>query len=177
MKLRLILGMVMLVSVAMWGCNNNTRSDSDTDFDEIVQASDGIILLSMEDAYVLQDITEPKRNTAEWSFKVLNKGRYEVWLTSHTKDTMNLSYEKPVIVHFGDTRLEVQPVGNEIVLNDMKVVKPYFRADSRIGSILIEDTGSYNIQVISEKVVPPEVSLRSSASTIMDKLYLIPQTH
>lgn len=175
MRFRLI--WLLGIFIAMWACNNNTLSDGDTDFDEIVQANDGRILLNLEDAYVLQDLTEPKRNTAEWSFKVLNKGRYEVWLTSHTKDTMNLNYDKPVIVHFGDTKLEVQPVGNEIVLNDKQVRMPYYRADSKMGSILIEDTGSYNIQVISEKVVSAEVSSHNSACTIIDKLYLVPQTH
>ena len=169
--------LVVIGLVALWSCNSVDGNKESEAEDTIVQAEDGSIFLSLKDAYVLQDVSNPKRNTAEWRFTVINKGRYEVWLTSHTKDTMNLEYEKPVIVHFGDKRLEAQPVGNEIVLDDAEVDKPYYRADSRIGSILIEDSGSYNLQFISEKVLKNVPGKKKSASTIIDKIFLIPQTH
>ena len=161
--------------IFLFGCNGNSNIDTNSEAD-IVQKSDGRILLSLEDAYLLNDKKFPKRNTAEWNFTVTDKGRYEVWLISYTKDTMNLSYDKPVIVHFGDTRLEALPIGNEIVLGDNRVEEPYYRADSRIGSILIEDTGNYNIQIISEKVVPSEESANNAAWTIMNRIMLKPQT-
>jgi phenolic acid decarboxylase len=38
----------------------------------------------------------------------------------------------------------------------MDVSYPYFRADSFLGSLYIQDTGLYNVQIISEKILPKE---------------------
>lgn len=169
-----VFAIIILLSLFA-GCNDMGEKESVAIQNEIIQSVDGNIFLSLKDAYLFADKKNPKRNTAEWSFKVLNKGRYEVWLTSHTKDTMHLTYDKPVVVHFQNYRLAAQPVGNEIVLDDVNVCKPYYRADSRIGSILIRDTGHYNLQVISEKVLPLEENINNAANTVFDQIILKPQ--
>lgn len=166
---------IIVAFLALYACNN-ADSDQVVPEGDIVQKLDGNIFLSLKDAYLLYDEDNPHTNTAEWGFTVNSKGRYEVWLSSLTRDTMNLSYNVPVVVHFGDKRLEIQPVGNEIVLDDDHVSKPYFRADSRIGSILIEDTGHYNIQIVSEKVLPCKGDNDLDAvNTILDQIILRPQ--
>jgi len=53
-----------------------------------------------------------------------------------------------------DNRLEALPLCDKIVTNSTDVTYPYFRADSFMGSLYIQDTGSYNIQLISEKIIP-----------------------
>jgi len=173
LRIFVVVFLIALVS----GCNNMGNNEDDVIENEIVQTVEGNIFLSLKDAYLLADKKNPKRNTAEWNFKVINKGRYEVWLTSHTKDTMHLMYEKPVIVTFENERLEKQPIGNEIILNDKNVCQPYYRADSKIGSILIRDTGHYNLQLISEKVLPAAENINNSANTVFDQIILRPQMH
>jgi len=159
------------------GCSGN-KANEGTDIvleNEVVQSVNGDILLALEDAYLFNDSSNPDRNTAEWNFLVKNEGRYEVWLSSLTRDTMNLGYSMPVIVNFGDKRLEIQPIGDEILIDN--VDKPYFRADSRAGSIYIDDPGHYNLQVISEKVLPGSVIKDGTARgivTILDQIKLIP---
>jgi hypothetical protein len=91
-------------------------------------------------------------NTAEWNIVVSKPGRYSVWLSSATKDTMNLSYASSVKINLEDERLEAKPIGDRIVLNANEVKYPYFRADSYMGSFYIQEAGEYNLQVISEKV-------------------------
>jgi len=173
---RLVL--VIISVLLIYGCNNSEDREEEITADDIIQNQNGNIILSLKDAYLLSDKDNPHRNTAEWGFTVNSKGRYEVWLSSFTKDTMNLSYLEPVIVHFGDKKLESQPVGNKIVLDDDHVSEPYFRADSRLGSILIEDSGHYNIQIISEKVLPSMGSkLSVNANTILDQIILKPQEY
>ncbi len=169
---------LIFAALLSYGCNNGENREEDLSEGDVIQKQDGSIFLSLKDAYLFYDEDNPNRNTAEWGFTVNSKGRYEVWLSSLTKDTMNLSYNEPVVIHFGDKRLEIQPVGNEIMLNDNHVSRPYFRADSKIGSILIEDTGHYNIQIVSEKVLPRGVdSDRAPANTILDQVILKPQEY
>lgn len=170
---------VITVSIILLSaCNNQGKRNKEVYDDDIVQKTNGHILLSMKDAYMHYDKENPDQSTAEWGFTVNSKGRYEIWLSSLTLDTMNLSYEEPVIIHFGDKRIEKQPVGNRIVLDDDHVVFPYYRADSKLGSILIEDSGHYNLQVISEKVLPvTEDSEIATASTILEQIILVPLTH
>jgi len=164
------------MSLVLGGCRNKAGQEVSNNnlMNEVVQMGDGDILLAMEDAYLFNDENNPDRNTAEWTFQVKSEGRYEVWLSSLTKDTMNLEYNMPVIVNFGDKRLEIQPIGDEI-LNDIGVMSPYFRADSRAGSIYINDAGQYNLQVISEKVLPGSMLKNSSSAginTILDHIRL-----
>jgi len=122
--------------------------------DNIVQQDDGKIIFELNDAYQLHDKESPEKNTAEWLFHAETEGRYEVWLSSLTKDTMDLKFDSPVIVTVGDTRIESRPVGNEIVLDATDSQVPYFHADSKLGSVMISPAGDYELQVISEKVLP-----------------------
>lgn len=173
-----ILATLFLLVLMFVGCNSNGGKDQSEVIieNEIIQSGKSDILLNIKDAYLFSDDTNPDRNTAEWNFMVMSEGRYEVWLTSLTRDTMDLAYQMPVIVNFGDKRLESQPVGDEIVL-DKDVAQPYYRADSRLGSIYIDDPGHYNIQIISEKILPYS-KIRESAvggtHTILNQLRLKP---
>jgi len=172
--------MAVVILTTIGGCKKTgDRSDILITDNEVIQQSDGNILLDINDAYLLSDAEHPARNTAEWQFKALSKGRYEVWLSSITRDTMNLNYDQPVIVTFENKRITEKPIGNEIVLNDRNVNTPYFRADSKLGSIYIEDPGHYNIQVISEKLIPASISAGlelASPHTIVKYLILKPLT-
>ena len=173
--------MVMGLVIISGGCGNkgNNVAQDEPVQNEVIQFSNGTIMLNIQDAFLFNDEKNPDRNTAEWNFLVNNGGRYEVWLSTITQDTMDLGYQMPVIVNFGDKRLEGQPVGDEIII-DEKVEKPYFRADSRLGSIYIEDPGHYNIQIISEKVLP-DARIKSSAirgaNAILDQVILKPLTN
>jgi len=141
-----------------------------------MQELNGTISLSLKDAYLFSDDNNPDRNTAEWNFTVNNQGRYEVWLSSLTQDTMHLEYSLPVIVTFGDKRLEGQPIGDNIVF-DKNVEKPYYRADCKLGSIYIDDPGHYNIQLISEKVISGtklKEHLLKGTHTVFDQISLRP---
>ena len=163
------------------GCNREPKAETEVlpSENEVVQQSDGNIFLDIDDAYLLSDEMNPSRNTAEWRFKVKSTGRYEVWLTSLTRDTMDLHYDIPVIVTFEDKRISEKPVGNEIILDDRDVQKPYYRADSRIGSIYIEDPGQYNIQIISDKLRAGTTAAQSTiqgSQTILKSLILKPLT-
>jgi hypothetical protein len=181
--IRIVFGVIVAMLLMInQGCGNvNGGMDEASAVDavsEVVELSDGSILLNLKDAYLFNDENNPDRNTAEWNFSIKSVGRYEVWLSSLTRDTMNLQYKNPVIVNFGDKRLQGQPVGNEIKPDPQD--QPFFRADSKLGSIYVEDPGHYNLQVISEKVLPL-VGLRESGfngvSTILDHVILKPLTN
>ncbi len=125
------------------GQNNNGESPK--------QASGEAVQLKIEDAALVQDVTNPRGNTAEWSFSVDKTGRYEVWLSSITVDTMNLGFDTAVTITAGDSRISKMPIGDDIVIDD-SVKAPYFRADSQMGSLFFAKPGEYMVQVISEKV-------------------------
>jgi hypothetical protein len=153
-RIRLIITL-FLAGLVLASCGESKRKTNRANLSEnIIQGDDGNIILDLEDAYQLHDNDIPGRNTAEWLFHANKEGRYEVWLNSLTKDTMDLRFEAPVIVTCGGTRLEIRPVGNEIVLDASDSQDPYFRADSRLGSVMISTPGDYELQVISEKILP-----------------------
>ena len=174
-KAGLVFGVIIFF---ITGCNQGSNSDRlKDDTTAVIQNGKEDISLPLKDAYLLHDQENPERNTAEWNIEVQSSGRYEVWLSSLTKDTMNLSYNEPVIITFGNNRIETQPVGNEIVLDGVKSNAPYFRADSKLGSIFIDDPGQYSLQVISEKVLPASGANDKSQAvhTILDQIILKPQ--
>lgn len=169
----LVIGLSLFFIIS---CNQGTNSDNSGENAPVavIQNGNGDISLRLKDAYRLYDNENPKRNTAEWSVEVCSSGRYEVWLSSLTTDTMDLSYDEPVIVTFGEDRIEARPVGNKIILDNIEKTSPYFRADSRLGSIFIDDAGQYNLQVISEKVLPESLVKYSHqpVHTILDQIIL-----
>jgi hypothetical protein len=70
-----------------------------------------------------------------------------------------------------DNRLETLPIVNRVVQNSADVSSPYYQADSFMGSLYIQDTGMYSVQVISDRVLPkkfrPSGSSPDDFSTIL----------
>lgn len=123
---------------------------------KILQQKDGTISLKVDKADCYQDKDNPATNTAEWNVVVSKSGRYNVWLTSSTKDTTDLKYNNSVLLSIVDNRIEAHPAINKIIHNSKDVSYPYFRADSFIGEMYIQDTGLFNVQIISEKIIPKD---------------------
>jgi len=136
----------------------------------------GDFMLKIEDADLVQDSSDPESNTAEWSFSVAQPGRYEVWLSSITCDTMNMGFDTAVTITAGDSRLEKVPMGDEIIANDNTISTPWYRADSEMGSVFFNKAGEYTVQVISEKVVTPAVK-DSDNKTLIKSIILKPVTY
>lgn len=101
---------------------------------------------------MLQVDERPQYNTAEWLFKVDKPGRYDVWLSTLTLDTLQLHYNDNVVITAGETRLAKLPLGDEIVTEDKSVSAPWYRADSHMGSVFFSKAGEYPVQVISDRV-------------------------
>lgn len=140
-------------------CGNSEKkaqSENNSDTNTIIQGEDGTISLKLEEADCYSDKENPSENTAEWNVVVSKSGRYQVWLTSATKDTTDLNYKNKVLISVQDVHLEGRPSCDRIVRNSNGVSHPYYRADSFIGSMYIRDPGEYNIQVISEQILPKE---------------------
>lgn len=109
--------------------NKNSRTE-----EQIKQQEDGTIALNIEKASCYNNNQDPSSNTAEWNFIVSQPGRYSVWLSTATKDTMNLQYPNSVRINLLDEYIEGKPVGDKIVLNSRDVSYPYYRADSYMGT-------------------------------------------
>lgn len=135
--------------------------------EKITQQADGTISLNIEKALCYNDNVNPSCNTAEWNFVVSKAGRYSVWLSSATTDTMHLQYASSVKINLLDERLEVQPVGDKIVVDSREIKYPYYRADSYMGSFYIQEPGEYTIQVISEKVAPKSEEMGVNHTKLM----------
>lgn len=154
---RRISGWIMIVGfVFFYSCSNSAKNEniSASGENKIVQKDDGTISLKVEKAECYHDMDNPATNTAEWNVVVSKTGRYNVWLSSATKDTTDLEYDHSVMLSVLDNRIEALPEVDRVIQNSNDVTFPYFRADSYMGELFIQDTGIYNIQVISEKIVP-----------------------
>jgi len=157
MKRILIVLLVMGGVALLYSCRNTSKqkeTDSKLVQNTIKQQEDGTISLMVEKADCYHDLVNPSSNTAEWSVEVSKSGRFNVWLSSATRDTTNLRYKNSVMLSILDNRLEARPACDKIIQNSDDVSFPYFRADSFMGSLYIQDTGTYNIQIISEKILP-----------------------
>lgn len=136
---------------------------------------DGDVTLMISDADLIQVDSNPQYNTAEWYVRVKNPGRYEIWLSSMTCDTSRFRFKNDVIITIGDSRIEKKPVGDKIVTNDPNIKKPWFRADSHMGSVYFNEPGEYQVQVISNGVVPHSsgpLSLRADKHDFINSLDL-----
>ena len=146
----------------LFSCNSSTvnreSANRHNSSNEILQKEDGTISLNLEKADCYSDMINPSSNTAEWSVVVSKAGRYNVWLSSATKDTTDLKYKNNVLVSVQDKRIEGHPNCDKIFLDSKDVSYPYYRCDSFIGSMYIQDTGVFNVQVISEKILPKDYS-------------------
>lgn len=178
MRSFLILLIVLAISAFTLSCSNS-GNDGGIAGEKIRQMDDGTINLSLEKAACYKDNINPSGNTAEWNVIVSKPGRYKVWLTSATIDTMHLQYTTSVKISLLDERLEVQPVGDRIVLDASDVKYPYYRADSYMGTFYIQEPGEYSIQIISEKVIAQSEKEGGSLYTDHTKLvsvFLTPVT-
>jgi hypothetical protein len=169
---------VTAVLFIAYSCNNSGKKNAIPE-GKIKQMEDGTIDLHIDKAACYRDAKNPSSNTAEWSIIVSKPGRYKVWLSSATIDTMDLKYDNSVKISLQDERLDVKPVGDKIVLNTSDVKYPYFRADSFMGTFYIQEPGEYSLQVISEKVISQAENNRSGMQIDHTKLlsvFLTPMT-
>ncbi len=161
-------GMVLFYSCNNTGQHNDIKSNDLKN--KIRQKEDGSISLNVDKADCYHDRVNPSTNTAEWNVLVSKSGRFDVWLSSATMDTTDLKYDHSVLLSILDNRLEARPACDKIVRNSSDVSYPYFRADSFIGSLYIQDTGLYNIQIISEKIIPRNTGKEQSEDPESSKL-------
>jgi hypothetical protein len=174
--LRKIFLPVILISVIV-SCNNNASIDSGKPENEfITQKDDGTISLNVKKADCYANVKDPSENTAEWNVKILKSGRYHVWISSATRDTTTLNYNNSVYVNFDETHIEGVPECDKIVYNSTDVSYPYFRADSFLGTVFIQDTGAYNVQVISEKILPEQQGSAMMSDDEISKLISVSLT-
>ncbi len=164
---------MVIVVVSVYSCNNSAKPDKNVAKNvenKVLQQSDGSIKLKVDKAECYSDSENPASNTAEWNVLVSKSGRFDVWLSSATKDTTDLKYKNNVSLSILDNRLEARPACDNVFRNSTDVTYPYFRTDSFIGSIFIQDTGLYNIQLISEKILPKNLGTAESSSDDNSKL-------
>lgn len=166
-----------VIFITAISCNNSKESAS---LDGKISAQkDGSFLLKLDDAACYNDVANPSGNTAEWTFQVPAAGRYKVWLSSATTDTINLGYSGSVKISLLDNHIEKVPEWDTIFRNSNEVSYPYFRTDSYMGSFYFPEPGEYNIQVISEKVIAREsgsATYSQSDNTKLMSLMLVPMT-
>ena len=157
--------------IFLWSCGNKSGlSDLTNEGNAVAQQDDGSLVLDIDRAACYNDESNPASNTAEWKVMISKPGRFTVWLASATKDTTDLSYVNSVKVSLLDSFLEVDPVCDKVVRDSDEVSFPWFRADSYMGSFYVSEPGVYNVQVISEKILPREAMNLSPASSVETKL-------
>ena len=163
---------ISLVTVILWSCSNQSeRKGVNSGENLILQQEDGTISLKLEKAACYSDVVDPSSNTAEWNVVISQPGRYKVWLSSATKDTLDLNYTNAVKVSLLDNQLEADPECDKIIQNSDDVSYPYFRADSYMGSFYISEPGEYSVQVISEKVISKKA--RNQTASLSDNTRLM----
>ncbi|MFN8240905.1 MAG: hypothetical protein U0X39_09155 [Bacteroidales bacterium] len=161
---------IIIAVCVVAACGRKDGTNSGSNSPKIEPRSDGSIVFDIEKAACYRNQADPSNNTAEWSFVITKPGRYKVWLTTATIDTMNLNYSGKVRVSLQDDLLEVRPVGDKIVLDSENIKPPYYRADSYMGTFYIQDAGTYSLQVISEKVLSKDDLAKSDNAAVPAKL-------
>lgn len=172
------LAFAAFAAMLTWSCGNHSGKKGVAE-NAVIQQEDGTLSLNLEKATCYNDEVNPSSNTAEWNVVVSKPGRFKVWLSSATKDTTDLSYNNSVKISLLDYQLEAEPACDKIVHNSSEVSYPYYRADSYMGSFYISEPGVYNIQIISEKVLPREAMNNISAGpddTRLMSVILTPNT-
>jgi len=165
-------------AILVWSCGNQTQMNGVAE-NVVLQSEDGTFSLKLDNAICYNDDVNPSSNTAEWNVVVSKPGRFKVWLSSATKDTTELSYRNSVRISLLDNQIEADPACDKIVRNSGEVSYPYYQADSYMGSFYISEPGEYNVQVISEKVLPKEAMNRVSSmpdDTKLMSVILTPNT-
>ena len=159
-------GVVILLTFSCGNSGNKSEKTAGDDGHKVKQLDDGTINLQIDKAFCYNNKSDPSYNAAEWNIIVTRPGRYEVWLSSATIDTVDLQYTNMVTISLQDKQLNVRPVSNKIVLNSSSVRYPYYRADSYMGEFYIQDPGEYSVQLISEKVIAKSDTV--SGSGVLD---------
>lgn len=182
MDRKFFLLLIFAGAALLYSCNSGEQkmSKNNTVQNRILQQKDGTISLKVDNAACYRDNLDPSSNTAEWNVVVSKSGRFNVWLSSATKDTTDRLYQNSVMFSFQDNTIEARPTCDKIIHNSSDVSYPYFRADSFLGSLYIQDTGMYNVQIISDKILPKEDKADGSSSGINTKMLsvvLTPTTH
>jgi hypothetical protein len=173
MKKEIFVWVVLMGFALIVSCNNGIRSDENSNIvaeNKILQQKDGTISLKIDKAECYQDKVNPSSNTAEWNIVVSKSGRYDVWLSSATIDTTDLKYKNSVLLSIRDNRLETIPIVNRVVQNSTDVSRPYYQADSFMGSMYIQDTGVYSVQIISDKILPADYRGNAASSDDQTKI-------
>ena len=155
---RIFAGITFLAFAMLSGLSSCKNDGSNTGVGEKGKADgaaarEGIVLL-LADADLIQVDGNPQYNTAEWIFSVDKPGRYDVWLSTLTQDTLQLQFDENVVITAGETRMEKKPIRDQIVTEDKSVKEPWFRADSHMGSVYFPKPGEYPVQVMSDRVEP-----------------------
>jgi len=169
---------LLVFTVSSCGNQGNPTVNDDSE-NRIMQQEDGTVSLKLAEAATYNDPENPAGNTAEWEVVITKPGRYKVWLTSATKDTMDLRYSQAVKISLMDDQLEGKPVCDKILENAGIVHDSYFIAESYMGSFFIQDSGEYKVQVISEKVDPKKIARQNTSpmdDTMMISVILAPAT-
>jgi hypothetical protein len=93
---------------------------------------------------------------------------------SATKDTTKHQYESLVRLNILDDQIETKPTIDKVISNATDVSYPYFKADSYIGSLYIQNPGVYNVQVISDKIIPNNRKVSAEDDTRILSVSLTP---
>ena len=152
----------------LWSCGNQSKERGVKITEkQSNQMDDGSILLKLDKAGYYSDDVNPSNNTAEWSVNIPKPGRFKVWLSSATKDTIDLNYRNEVRVNLPDCQLVGIPAIDRVIQKSEDVKYPYYRADSYMGSVYISEPGEYHIQVISEMVISKASASHSDKTKFM----------
>lgn len=169
---------LLVITVSSCGNHGSPKVTEDGE-NRVMQQEDGTVLLKLAEAALYNDPADPVGNTAEWEVVITKPGRYKVWLTSATKDTMDLRYSHAVKISLMDDQLERKPVCDRISENAGIVHDSFFITESYMGSFFIPDSGEYKVQVISEKVDPRNTGKQNTSpmdDTMMISVQLAPAT-
>jgi hypothetical protein len=175
--LMLVAGMGLVCSCGR--SSKNTEAGDNRIGTKVMQQQDGTISLNLDKADRYSDMVNRTCNTAEWDVVVSKSGRYNVWIASATRDTTDLRYKDKVRVSVQDENVEARPACDKIILHSGDVSYPWFRADSFMGAMYIQDTGVFHVQVISEQILPKDYKMKETSGAELSKLisvYLTPAT-
>lgn len=159
----------LVAGMALISCGNSTNSGeaAGNSSDKVIkQRDDGTISLNLDKADRYSDVKNPSCNTAEWNVVVKKSGRYNVWLSSVTKDTNDLRYRNSVMISVQDNQIVGKPECDRIIQNSSDINYPWFRADSFMGAMYIKDTGVFHIQVNSEQILPDNYNTELSGGEL-----------
>lgn len=166
----------LFVALCVVSCGNPTNVDTrkgEIIENGIVQDENGVLLLNLDDADFYSDIENPCENTAEWKAVIVKSGRYDIWLSSVTRDTTTLNYKNSVHLNFNEIILDAHPKCDKIKTTENNDLGSFFIADSYIGTVFIKDTGAMEVQFVCEQIVPHDI--RDEVDSRFVSLYIVPE--